>query len=87
MRSDKLQDNYAYAPRAMRAERAAAYLDISKSKFLELASRGRLPRPVKIDGITSWDRFDLDAAYESMKDQEEQRRNPIEAHYGIGDVI
>jgi predicted DNA-binding transcriptional regulator AlpA len=87
MRSDKLQDNYAYAPRAMRAERAAAYLDISKSKFLELVSRGRLPRPVKIDGITSWDRFDLDAAYESMKDQEEQRRNPIEAHYGIGDVI
>jgi len=80
MRSDKLQDNYAYAPRAMRAERAAAYLDISKSKFLELVSRGRLPRPVKIDGITSWDRFDLE-------DQEEQRRNPIEAHYGIGDVI
>lgn len=53
--------------------------------FLELVTRGRLPKPVRIDGITSWDRFDLDAAYESMKGQEEQRRNPIEAHYGISD--
>ena len=84
MRSEKLQDGYAYAPRAMRADRAAAYLGISKSKFLELVNWGRLPKPLKIDEITSWDRFDLDAAYESMKDQGE-RPNPIEAHYGIGD--
>ena len=85
MRSEKPQDSYAYAPRAIRADRAAAYLDISKSKFLELVTRGRLPKPVRIDGITSWDRLDIDVAYESMKEQEEQRRNPIEAHYGIGD--
>ena len=38
-------------------EEQRAYLDISKSKFLEFVSRGRLPRPVKIDGIKSWDRF------------------------------
>lgn len=43
MRSEKQQDKYAYAPRTMRANRAAAYLDISTSKFLELVSRGRLP--------------------------------------------
>lgn len=85
MAAEKLQDHLAYPPRAMRADRAAAYLDISKSKFLELVGQGRLPRPVKIDGITSWDRFELDAAYESMKEQEQQRLNPIEEHYGIGD--
>ena len=30
----KLQDDLAYPPRAMKAERAAAYLDMSRSKFL-----------------------------------------------------
>jgi hypothetical protein len=38
-------------------EEQRAYLYISKSKFLEFVRRGRLPRPVKIDGIKSWDRF------------------------------
>ena len=68
----------------MRAPRAAAYLDMGKSKFLQLVSEGRLPQPVRIDGITAWDRFDLDAAFEQFKTQEDDRRNPIEQHYGIG---
>ena len=32
----KLQDDVAYPPRAMKAERAAAYLDMSRTEFLEL---------------------------------------------------
>lgn len=82
--TDRLADRIAYPPRAFRAERAAAYLAMGKSKFLELVDEGRLPRPVRIDGITTWDRLELDAAYEQMKREEtEQRRNPIEEHYGI----
>jgi predicted DNA-binding transcriptional regulator AlpA len=83
--TDKLSDRIAYPPRAFRAERAAAYLAMGKSKFLELAEEGRLPPPVRIDGVTTWDRLELDAAYERMKNEEtEARRNPIEEHYGIG---
>ena len=37
-RAVKLQDSMAYPPRAMKADRAAAYLDMSRSKFLELGS-------------------------------------------------
>ena len=36
MASRKLQDNFSYPPRAMRAERAAAYLSMSTSTFLAL---------------------------------------------------
>jgi predicted DNA-binding transcriptional regulator AlpA len=72
-------------PRAFRADCAAAYLAIGKTKFLELVDEGRLPQPVRIDGVTTWDRLELDAAYERMKQEEgEIRRNPIEEHYGIG---
>jgi predicted DNA-binding transcriptional regulator AlpA len=82
--SEKLQDNFAYPPRLLRADRAAAYLDMSKSKFLELVDQGRLPTPVRIDGITSWDRRELDSAVEDLKGREgSQRSNPIEEHYGI----
>jgi predicted DNA-binding transcriptional regulator AlpA len=83
MPSEKLQDNFAYPPRLLRADRAAAYLDMGKSKFLELVNRGRLPKPVHIDGITSWDRRELDGAVEDLKEHE-SASNPIEQHYGIG---
>ena len=52
------------------------------AKFLDLVRQRRLPQPTRIDGMTTWDRLELDAAYEAMK-QEEAKRNPIEAHYGI----
>jgi predicted DNA-binding transcriptional regulator AlpA len=76
-----LQDHLAYPPRAMRAERAAAYLGMSTSKFFQLVEDGRMPRPVRIDGMVTWDRLELDAAYESLKDQsdpESTRRNTLD---------
>jgi predicted DNA-binding transcriptional regulator AlpA len=63
MTARKLQDELAYPPRAMKAERAAAYLDMSRSKFLELVEQGRLPQPKVIDGIRVWDRLALDVAF------------------------
>ena len=73
-----------FLPRALRADRACDYLGMGKSKFLDLVSQGRLPKAVRIDGITTWDRLELDAAYDAMKqDDAEIRSNPIEEHYGI----
>jgi predicted DNA-binding transcriptional regulator AlpA len=81
---EKLSELFVYPPRAFRADRACAYLGMGKSKFLSLVDQGRLPKPVRIDGMTTWDRLELDAAYEAMKQEEtEKRSNPIEDHYGI----
>jgi predicted DNA-binding transcriptional regulator AlpA len=63
----KLQDHLAYPPRAMRAERAAAYLDMSTRTFFRLVDEGALPPPIKIRGVVTWDRLELDAAYENLK--------------------
>jgi hypothetical protein len=64
--SRKLQDDLTYPPRAMKAERAAAYLDMSRSKFLELVGSERLPRPKAIDGIRVWDRLALVSAFNDL---------------------
>ena len=40
----KLADTFAYPPRALRADRAAAYLDMGTSTFLELVAQGRYER-------------------------------------------
>ena len=82
--SEKLQDHLAYPPRAFRADRAAAYLGMSTSKFLELVDQGRLSPGIKVDGMTLFDRLQLDADFEAFKVEEAGRkRNPIEAHYGV----
>jgi predicted DNA-binding transcriptional regulator AlpA len=63
----KLADDLAYPPRAMRLERGAAYLDISTSTFLRLVDDGDLPQPTRKNGMVSWDRLELDAAYDNWK--------------------
>lgn len=65
--AQEIQDAMSYAPRALRAERAAAYLGISKTKFFELVDNGRMPAPIAIDGVRVWDRLDLDAAFDAIK--------------------
>jgi hypothetical protein len=62
----KLQDLISYPPRGLRADRAAAYLGISKTKFLELVDEKCLPRPKVIDGIRVWDRLALDSAFSDL---------------------
>jgi hypothetical protein len=46
----KLQDTLIYA-RGLRADRAAAYLGMGKTKFLELVDNCRMPKAVIIDGM------------------------------------
>jgi excisionase family DNA binding protein len=61
-----IRSNASYPPRGLRAEAAAEYLGMSRSKFLQLVDKGRLPRPKAIDGMSIWDRHELDAAFESF---------------------
>lgn len=68
-----------YPPRAMRMDRAASYLDISRSMFLRLIDEGVLPPPTKIPGhdIATWDRLDLDARYDDWKSGSAPRENTV----------
>jgi excisionase family DNA binding protein len=56
-----------YPPRAMRIEQAAAYLSMSRATFFRLVEEGKMPSPVKVKGMTMWDRYDLDDAFEELK--------------------
>jgi predicted DNA-binding transcriptional regulator AlpA len=69
MAQRKFQDDLAYPPRAMKADRAAAYLDMSRSKFLELVDADRLPKPKVIGGMRVWDRLALDAAFSEFPER------------------
>jgi predicted DNA-binding transcriptional regulator AlpA len=63
---EKLQDHLAYPPRGMRADRAAAYLGMSKSEFLKLVDKGTMPKATKIENMAIWDRLALDLAFEEL---------------------
>src|SRR5262249_41276957 len=67
---EKLADQLAYPPRAMRADRAAAYLGISRASFLRLVDDRVLPKSIRItSGMAVWDRLELDAAFDALKDR------------------
>jgi predicted DNA-binding transcriptional regulator AlpA len=83
MGNHKLADSLAYPPRAMRADRAAAYLSLSESFFLKLVDEGLMPQPVKIKGAVTWDRCELDAAFENFKDGDESQTNTAHKILGI----
>jgi hypothetical protein len=68
----KLQDSCAYPPRMMNADRAAAYLDLSKTKFLEGVQSGKWPAPRDADGVPRWHRLDLDAASDATDSKKKQ---------------
>ena len=67
--------NHLISPRGLRADDAAEYLGIGKTKFLELVDRGTIPRAVIIDGIKIWDRFDLDAVIDGAKEEDTPAEN------------
>lgn len=71
----KFQDSCAYPPRMMNADRAAAYLDISKTKFLEGVASGKWPEARDADGLPRWHRLDLDAASDAT-DSKKKRLAP-----------
>lgn len=81
----KLQDTLAYPPLGLRGDRAAAYLGMSRSKFLALVARGQLPRPKVIDGIRVWNRLALKSAFSELG--EEPADAPSASHNTFDDII
>jgi hypothetical protein len=82
----KFQDQVAYPPRAMRADRAAAYLDISRTLFLELVEEGKLPkaRQWPDHDAPRWDRLELEAAWDDLNDDRKPaRQNTIDKILGF----
>lgn len=72
--ADKLSDHLAYPPRGMDADRAAAYVGLGKTKFLEMVEDGRMPKPIRIEEeMPRWDRLDLDAAFTDLKEKRKSR--------------
>jgi predicted DNA-binding transcriptional regulator AlpA len=82
MGASKLADHLAYPPRGMRADRAAAYLGMSTSSFLRLVGTV-LPKGVPIGGMTIWDRLELDAAFENLKNPDPATENTMHKILGI----
>jgi predicted DNA-binding transcriptional regulator AlpA len=80
MGAHKLADDLAYPPRAMRADRAAAYLSMSTSTFLKLVDERRLPQPKRLGGLVFWDRLKLDAFVDGVEDDEV---NELEQALGV----
>jgi excisionase family DNA binding protein len=79
MTAHKPQDSFAYPPRAMRADRAAAYLSVSRSTFLQWVNDGVMPQPTRIGDVVLWDRLALDIAFEQLTEMgDDQGRNSFD---------
>jgi predicted DNA-binding transcriptional regulator AlpA len=65
-----------YAPRLLRLEGAANYLGMGRSKFQELVSDGRLPKPIHLDGMRLWDRQTLDSVADDLVAKSDEPGRP-----------
>jgi predicted DNA-binding transcriptional regulator AlpA len=84
----KLADELAYPPRGLRVERAAAYVGISKTTFLQMVEDGTMPKPKRHKSIVVWDRLALDTAFEALggddrDDQPRLRENTFDKILGV----
>ena len=58
----------ALAPRGLSRVQAAAYIGVSVWLFDELVQDGRMPKPMRINSRTIWDRMKLDDAFAALSD-------------------
>jgi predicted DNA-binding transcriptional regulator AlpA len=56
-------------PRGLSRIEAASYIGVSPSLFDQMVKEGRMPRPIPINSRRVWDRWELDAAFEALKDE------------------
>jgi predicted DNA-binding transcriptional regulator AlpA len=75
--------NHLISPRGLRADDAAAYLGMGKTKFLELVDKGMIPRAFTIDTIKIWDRLDLDAVIDAAKADTPTEQNGFDKIMGL----
>jgi predicted DNA-binding transcriptional regulator AlpA len=55
-------------PRGLSRVQAAAYVGISPTLFDEMVADGRMPKPVRINARTVWDRVKLDEAFLALSE-------------------
>lgn len=70
-------------PLGLRREAAAEFVAVSPSKFDGLVHDGRMPPPMRIDGITCWDVDQLRAAWARLRDQAAADSNEWDQAMGI----
>jgi excisionase family DNA binding protein len=66
----------------MSRDEAARYVGVGVTKFDEMVSDGRMPRPKRVDGRVIWDRLRVEAAFTDLPD--DQRLNPLDRMMGAG---
>ena len=59
------------APRGLSRVQSALYVGTGTTKFDELVTDGRMPKPKRIDGRTIWDRLALDEAFAALPSDED----------------
>jgi predicted DNA-binding transcriptional regulator AlpA len=72
MRRSALSESRPVPRRGLSRYEAAMYLGISASKFDELVRDGRMPAPKRIDSRKVWDVHQLDLAFDSLPDDNDQ---------------
>jgi excisionase family DNA binding protein len=73
-------DPISYPPRGMSRDEAARYVGVGATKFDEMVTDGRMPKPKRVDGRVIWDRLRLDAAFSDLS--EEKATNPLDRMLG-----
>jgi predicted DNA-binding transcriptional regulator AlpA len=54
--------------RGLSRVQAAAYIGVSPTFFDEMVADGRMPKPVRMNARTVWDRLKLDEAFAALSD-------------------
>jgi predicted DNA-binding transcriptional regulator AlpA len=65
-------------PRGLSRAQAAAYVGLGVTKFTELVTDGRMPKPARIDGRIIWDRVKLDEAFAALTESTEEAHSENE---------
>ena len=63
-------------PRGLSRPQAAAYIGVSPSLFDEMVKDGRMPKAVRINARTVWDRVQLDEAFAALSDGSDDQDDP-----------
>jgi predicted DNA-binding transcriptional regulator AlpA len=69
-----------YAPRGLRHPEAANYVGMKLTKFDNMVSDGRMPKPRRVDTVVVWDKHELDAAFDELPRDNETPLNTEDKH-------
>lgn len=67
----------------MSREEAARYVGVGTTKFDEMVTDGRMPRPKRIDGRVVWDRIRIESFFTDLPD-DTARPNPLDRMLATG---